>query len=409
MRRLFVLLAGLAVVAALWAPAGVRAQETGVVEGRVVNATPDGPPIGAIPLTLRTFRRMTQESETLGRTDAQGRFRFEGLEVHPDIRYFVQAGYQNVAYRSRAIDLVREPGPVEVSVWETTTADAGIFIRRASIAVPESQPQQGFVTFLEVVTVVNESGRTFVGSLFTDPQAGGSVRLPLPDGVVNVSLGHGFEPDGARAAPGGMIGLAPLPPGEQELVFTYAVPYTETALTLRRLYAYRVDSVQVVLPASGPRAASASLELVGPVDIEGRPHVLLTGGRIAPGDVLALRLSELPRFVSLRDGGPSLDTALRGAVVGAMAVALATALSYAIVVRRRRHPGLPGYVGISLAGLDALERERHELVAALAELEDRRETDRVGQPDYERLRFRQRGRLTDVLMLIREQTGEGVA
>ncbi|MEE9285697.1 MAG: hypothetical protein V3V35_08235 [Dehalococcoidia bacterium] len=401
MRRLVFLALAAALAWPLLVPSGAVAQDVGVIEGRVVNGTPGGPDPGPVPLSLLKFRRMTQESEVFGQADAQGQFRFEGLEVDPDVRYFVQAGYRDVAYRSPAVDLAGAPGPVEVQVFETTTSDAEISIRRASVAIPRIESEIGLITVLEVVTFVNEGDRTYVGNLFTTLQDGGVVRIPLPASAVDVSLGHGFGPEGVQPALGGMIGQTPFPPGELELVYAYGLPYTETEATLRKLYFYPVRDVTVLVPEGGPQPTSPDLEFQGIVDVGGTPQMLLTRGSMAPGDTFTLRLTNLPRFAAIGDGGISLDSALRYTGVALLFLVVGAVITYTIVARRRRLA--PAGVALDLG---ELERERADLVTSLAELEEAHEGGVIADDEYQRLRRRQRNRLTDVLMLMRESSGE---
>lgn len=404
MRGLLLLVLGVGLALPFAEGAVVDAQNTGIIEGRIVNGTAGGPAIGSVPVSLLKFRRMTQEGEALGRTDAQGRFRFEGLEVDGDVRYFVQAGYEDVAYRSTVVDLNQGPGNVEVTVYETATTPDAVSIRRASIAVPQVDSSMGVIAVLEIVTFVNSADRTYVGNLFMDASNGGVLRIPLPEDAFDVNIGHGFGPEGVRPAPGGMISLTPLPPGEQELVYTYGIPYTETKTALRKLYAYPVKSVTVLVPASGPQVSAQNLETIGPVDISGTSNILMTGSGLKPGDVLTLNITGLPRFAAInRGGGPSLDTALRGTAVALLALVVIAAVAYARIIRRRR------LAPAGVADLGELERERKSLVASLADLEEQKALGRVTEDEYERARRRQRGRLTDILLLLNEHSGEPVA
>ncbi len=401
MRRLALIALAVALALAVLLPAGAVAQDTGVIEGRVVNATPGGADPGPVPLSLLKFRLMTQESELLGRADADGRFRFEGLEVDPDVRYFVQAGYQDVAYRSPAVDLAGAPGAVEVRVFETTTSDSEISIVRASVAIPRVESERGIIAILEVVTFFNSSDRTYVGNLFTDPGEGGVVRIPLPPAAVDVSLGHGFGPEGVVAGQGGMIGQTPFPPGELELVYAYGLVYTETEATLTKLYFYPVRDITVLVPEDGPRLASAELELQGIVEVGETTQVLLTRGRLEPGDTFTLDLTELPRFAAIGNRSVWLDSAFRYAGLALLAIMMGAVGAYAIVIKRKRLAP----VGVA-ADLGDLGREREALVASLAGLDAARDDGNISDDEYGRLRRAQRNRLTDVLMLIGEHSGE---
>ena len=227
------------------------------------------------------------------------------------------------------------------------------------------------------------------------------VRIPLPPAAVDVSLGHGFGPEGVVVGTGGMIGQTPFPPGELELVYAYGLVYTETEATLTKLYFYPVGDVTVLVPEDGPRPTSADLELQGTVEVGETTQVLLTRGRLAPGDTFTLELTELPRFAAIGDRSVWLDSAFRYAGVALLFVIMGAIGAYAIVIKRKRLAP----VGLA-ADQGDLERERKALVASLADLDAARDDGNISDEEYGRLRRARRNRLTDVLMLISEYSGE---
>ena len=383
------------------APAPEAAAEStfdGVIEGRIVNGTEDGGEAGSAPLSLLTFRRMTREEERFGQADSQGRFRFEGLEVHSDMRYFVQAGYGDVAYRSPAVQIFPDaPSFTEVVAWETTTSDADIVIDRASVAIAALDEDVGLIGILEVVTLENQGDRTYVGDLFEDPESGGAARISLPANALDVNLGHGFGPDGFAAVPGGVINKAPVLPGPSEMIYGYTIPYTGTTAALERRYLYTARSVTVLMPDDLGALSSPQLEAIGPVEVSGEPHTLFTASDLPAGQVFELQLSELPLFRDLSGGGLQFDTALRYAAVAALGLIAAGALLF--VLRRRSGGGLSAPIA---AGPSALARERTDLVEALAGLDADFAAGRVPQAEYDRRRYAGKRRLVDVTLLMAE-------
>ena len=380
---------------------GAAAESTfdGVIEGRIVNATEGGGEAGSAPLSLLTFRRMTREEERFGQADSQGRFHFEGLEVHSDMRYFVQAGYQDVAYRSPAVQIFPgAPSFTEVVVWETTTSDADIVIERASVAIPSLDENIGLLGVLEIITLQNEGDRTYVGDLFEDPVNGGAARISLPDNALDVNLGHGFGPDGFAAVPGGVINKAPVLPGPSEMIYGYTVAYTGTTAALERRYLYTARSVTVLMPDDVGALNSPQLEAVGPVEVSGEPHTLFTASDLPAGQVFELRLSDLPLFRDLSGGGLDFDSALRYVAVAVLGLVAAGAL--ALALRRRAGAGLAA--DLNAAAPSALARERAGLVESLAALDAGFAAGQVPQAEYDRRRYAGKRRLVDVTLLLAE-------
>ena len=389
----------LAASVVFWGEAA-HAEGPGVIEGLVVNGTPGGPPIGSIPVSLRSFRDNTQVEELVAETDPEGRFRFEELEVSPGVLYFVLAGYQDVAYSSEAIDLSEEPAFLELPVFETTTSDVEVSIQTALIEIARPDPSAGIVAVSERVTFVNGGGRTYVGDLFTNPESGGVLRIPMLEDAFGFNLGHGFGPEGVLAAPGGFVGMTPIPPGETVLIYGYSLSYIGGELSFDRRYAYPVGDFFVLIPEGAAEPSGPGLTLLGPIEFGGNPFLVLEGQEIALGEGVSVTLSGLPN-PSL-GGGLSLDTALRGTAIGLMALLVVGLALYAIVARRRQP--LPAG-GDGLAELHALDEERLALISSIAELDDSLEAGQLGGEEYERPRRRRKQRLIDVMLLISERSG----
>ena len=410
-RRAIVLAAAAAILIVASAPltAGAQSAEPtrapsestfdGVIEGRIVNGTGDGGEPGSAPLSLLTFRRMTREEERFGQADSQGRFRFEGLEVHSDMRYFVQAGYDDVAYRSPAVQIFPgAPSFTEVVAWETTTSDADIVIDRASVAIAALDEEVGLIGVLEIITLDNQGDRTYVGDLFEDPANGGAARISLPANALDVNLGHGFGPDGFTAVPGGVINKAPVLPGESEMIYGYTIPYTGTTAALERRYLYTARSVTVLMPDDLGALNSPQLDAVGPVQVSGEPHTLFTASDLPAGQVFELQLSDLPLFRDLSGSGLDFDTALRYAAVAVLGLIAAGAA--ALLLRRRRAAAFATPAGPSTP--TGLARERADLVESLAALDSSFAAGNVSQEEYERRRYASKRRLVDVSLLMAE-------
>ena len=391
-----------------------RAQESGVIEGQVLNATPGGEAVGAIPLLVQRWRGQSNqegvpdvslalEAENLISSDDQGRFRIGGLESASNIRYIIQAGFQDVAYRTGPIRVDQGPASVEITVFETTTDDRDISIRRASIAIPTVDAGQGLVGILELLSFVNAGDRTYVGDLGSDSEQSGVVWIPLPANALDINLGHGFGPDGFTTFDGGVINRAPLLPGETEMIIAYAIPYAETQAFMKKRYLYRVDSMSVLIPEELGRVSSPHLDMIGPVSIDGIPNLLLNGGTIPPGQEVSLTISDLPRFAIPGGDGPSMEAILRIAVIALIAAAAIAIVQYARV-QRGQHRAL---AKASIHLQNSLEDERQALVLNIAQLDADLEAGHIAHADHERLRDQRKQRLIDVLQLLQQQDSAG--
>ena len=114
----------------------VMAQDTGYVEGQIVNQTPGGDAPANLPVTLVTYKGMSMEGTEETTTDATGAFRFENLSTAEDNIYQVVVEYKGVNYVTDF--LVFDNGqipPVTMNVYETTTNGDGIHIERSHLII----------------------------------------------------------------------------------------------------------------------------------------------------------------------------------------------------------------------------------------------------------------------------------
>ena len=393
------------------------AQDAGVLEGIVSNGT-TGELVPGATILLRVFQRMTQIDTRQALADGQGRFRFEGLPVESTIRYIPTTTHEGIEYTTeRAIDPTAPQGPVELMVYETTESDEAVSILRAAIAVPSVDNETALIQVLEVITFVNRGNRAYVGELFSDDPEGGVLRVPLPPDALDLSHDREtFGPGGPIRTPNGILGRLPVPPGELVVVYAYKLPFTTDTRTMERTFAYPVETATFLISTEGPRPNSDRLTDVTTADVNGVLNFRLSGEDIVPGEPVDITLTGLPEILlpapdpgapglggQTGNGGVALDTALRGMGIGIMAVLAVGVALYTMRGRRKQlAPARHGATGAATEG-EALEAERQELLAVLAELDDASEAGRIPGIEYERARRTAKQRLMDIMLLIKER------
>ena len=157
------LLAALAVL--LWPEAAFvsgQAEEMSI-EGRVVNATRGGAGVDGTVVSLHQRSGGASPSHTVeATTDAEGRFRFDGVPYDPNAAYGLSTTYQGAIY---VLDLDMssgEPGPVVLEVYDASDDDSALSASLASVLFASADPSMGNLSVLEIVTIVNRSDRTYV-------------------------------------------------------------------------------------------------------------------------------------------------------------------------------------------------------------------------------------------------------
>lgn len=241
-----------------------------------------------------------------------------------------------------------------------TDPDAAITARTAHIVV-SPQPEIGAVGVIEVWVIRNETDRTRVAG-----PSGFTLRFELPLGAQSISVR-----DPSRQVPATLDGLLlsisdPFPPGEREVVIDYVMPYSDGEFELNRVAPLPTDELRLLVMGEGAVVESPDLPDLSTSDFSGQPVAIASGGGLAAGAPVRVRVTGLPAAGSAAPGAamplraPPLDQRLLPAM--ALIVALAggiVALNYS----NRTNPGRDR----RYARQAAVERER--VLAALAELD----------------------------------------
>jgi hypothetical protein len=357
----------------------------------VVNGTQGGAEIGAgIAVNLHIFDASLEEQILTAETDADGRFRFDGLDTTPALEYWVEAIYLDVAYGSE--DLMQFADgqtalEATVTVHETTEDDAGVQLDLVHIFAE---------SFGEVMRVSethlfgSTEDRTYIG-VENDDGWRETVFIPVPAGTVGFALGEGFAEDRFVTVDGGLIDSEPVRPGTlmSEVRFSYHLMASTKPIVLERSFAYPVTSLTVLVAQPGLLLASEQLESMGTQLIQDRQYEIFTGRIMDPSAPVVFE------FTQVAGAGDSLDTGgMPGAQVpsggttpgsqnlllwfgiGLALAAVAGVVVYAATARRpasRRVVSDPG---------PAFDPKAREMIARLADLEDAYETGELDEETY---------------------------
>ena len=289
-----VALAALA-LAVIW-PAGgtvahAQAEDSArVVEGTVVNGT-----AGAhLPdeLTVVLHKEGAARHDHLETsTDAEGRFRFEGIAFEPDLLYGVTVKHQAALYGTD-LDLSQgSPAPVSLTVFEATDADTSLGVSAASILLAQADVVTQMMWALEIVKIVNDTDRTYVPG--RGPMS--LLRFGLPPGAESLQVDTGLLGADVLQVDRGFALTASVPPGEHEVMYAYRFPYFGNEATLSRSFPYGAANLRVLAPYEIAQLASQELEGPEAVTIGSRPYQLLTGADLPRGSRITLELGGLPR------------------------------------------------------------------------------------------------------------------
>ncbi len=237
------------------APAYAQGQAEGTITGQVVNGTGGGSSVADVEITLLTYIDDALADTTAARTDDEGNFRFDGIDL--ENKYIVAANYMDVDYyypvefESEAVN-----AHVQVNVCDATASDdlirVGITHKIVTIEAENLQ-------ITEFLWLVNDGDRTYV-------RTDGVLDFTLPEGAFGFAAPQELMIDFQPMENNVVTYLVPFPPGERQLVYSYKLPKPDSnEIDITLAIDYPTDSVEIMVRGEGIEVSVSQLAPAEPV------------------------------------------------------------------------------------------------------------------------------------------------
>jgi len=328
-----------------------RAQTTGAIAGRVVNGTAGGPAAGSgLAVVLHVTEGETELAPLQATTDGQGGFRFEALDTDPELAYWPEVTYLDVAYSSSQSYSFAE-GKTELeaalTVYETTADDGSVRVDSVHM-IAESFEQ--VLRISEVHVFGNVGDRSYVGQV--NEASGGkrvSVFLPVPDNAVGLAFPDDATGERFVQVEGGIWDTQAVPPGADTSVvrFSYHLLVEGAPVPLVREFTYPVTTLNVLVVEPGLALRGDQLLAGEPVTFQDKNYDVYQAEGLGPDTPLSIAL--IPSAASESTTLPSSAGTAAGALpakqgqqevlkwlgLGLAVLAAAGAVVYPLVTRPR--------------------------------------------------------------------------
>lgn len=382
----------------------VNAQATGngKIEGQITNNTKDAKPDSAanLDVTLVTVpMNATTMVTTTGKADASGKFSFSNLETISTTRYFVTTNYGGVDYFS---DLLTFSSPqsttlaATIPIYESTDDPSVVKVTQTHIVFDVQTP---WLAVQEIIAVENKSDRVYVG------KASGPHRMTMTVPLLPKAIDIQFDDPNIQSTV--LVGdsvltyTLPIGPGQDQIVFQYAVPYAppnyEMALTLP----YGSDKFGMYMPDVGATITSAQLQTApNPMgSTPGAPKFLaMSGSNFSAGTTIKATINNLPSTPvsgTVQSGNTTTTPAVVDnnsqiiglAVLGVAAIAAIGLLAYPLIRRRSERA--------TAEVVSASNTERMDLLQQIADLDDDHESGKVTDAEYQEKRAALKAKLVE--------------
>lgn len=366
-------------------PGAVLAAETGdgAIEGKLINGTTGGGSVADQEVTLKTYRNDAELASAMARTDAEGRFAFEGLATSSDYSYQVTLIYQQAEYTGDRISFsAGEMGKsVEITVYDATTGDEAVKVSTAHTVI---YAEQGNLRVSEYLVVANDSDRTYIGGRELSPGVRETLVFALPADATGLEVGGSLMSCCIYNNEGGFVDSMAVLPGTKELVYSYDISYKGAEYAFSGRVNYPTDDYHLLVQSPNVLVSGVRLVQAEPVTIEGIQFNHFSGGNLASGDMVTAQISGLPKSAN--------QSSLLWVLLALAVLGSGFALFY-LRRRQRPHPVRVSYV-----------RQEESLLAELARLDDEFEDGRIAEEVYRRVRAQKKAQLAKLMQGVKESS-----
>ena len=204
-------------------------------------------------------------------TDEAGKFRFDSPPPPPGERLGVSLQYKGAVYGEIVGIVDGLTLPVAITVYDSSNDELLIEASSASLLFARVDRATQTLWALEIVKLVNDSDLTYI------PGSGPMdlLRFGLPPDADNLTVDTGLIGADVLQVDRGFAVVAPVPPGEHEVMYAYSFPYDGEELDLTKSLLYGAAGLRILVPEEvGGLSGAGEIERV---TIGERPYRVLTG------------------------------------------------------------------------------------------------------------------------------------
>ncbi len=361
--------------------------DVGIIQGKIINSTPNGSSAAGLKITLYTFLNGQEINSTDGQTDTLGSFMFQDLSVQPDHTYQIGLFFNKAEYFSEPVGFTdnETTKSIDLFVYDSNTSDEAIRILTGHTVIYITQ---GSLQIKEYYVFTNDSDRTYVGVGETDDEKNRETLIfSLPDKATEVHLTAGLIERFIKDINNGFADTLPFLPGDKEVAFSYVIDYSSDDYTFSQRINYPTNEFHILIQEGNIKATSDQLNLIESLTIEDNRFMHFTGTNISKGTDLTIHLSGL----SKANKSSILDSDNQQYLIWLiLLVILAGGFSfvYILLKKRRVRP---------VTSAKGLDTDRQRLLAEIAQLDDDFEDNKISEEVYRQRRAEKKAQLTALI------------
>ena len=300
-------------------------------------------------------------------------FEFTDLIHEEGVRYRLAWEYQGVT-DSIFLEDEAAPANLPIVIHEATNSLENIRVSAHATIVPTVAGSDRLMGVLDLVTLRNDGDRTFIPDP-TNPGFTGlnMVRFSLPEGYQELAV-DSVLPQGQLLEIGtGFAMTNPVPPGEHEILYSYAINYSGDSMNFTRSLAFGADEVRVLVPPELGTVVGEGLAKTRTTELGDITYAEYAGSGYEPGFKMNFAIEDLPQpgfFKRMNESIPGGDVVVFGFPF-LIAAAMAGLVVYVLATNRRRR-----------LVLAVSPTERMDILQRIVELDERLEAGEIDDIEH---------------------------
>ncbi|MDP7484691.1 MAG: hypothetical protein QF476_01360 [Dehalococcoidia bacterium] len=352
---------------------------------RILGKVSNGTEGGVLPVDLRVIlmsidlaNNQIIEQETTS-VDEDGIFRFSNLVSRSglDYRVIVNGGSYTPSVEMAAVENWQN---VRINIYDETTSLDEVSVSSYVMMIPTIDARSRQLGVLTVIDVNNTGDEIWVPDI-TNPELSGLdlLRFNLPVGFTDLSIESELPTGNILEIDSGFALTNPVPPGEFAILISYILPYEGDNFDFNLKLPYGADQVRMLLPDEGGSVSADGFSTAKSIVVAERVFNQYEGDDYAAETDLVVGFSGLPQPTL----GQTVSDFFDGrtyviVIIWIVGVALLAIFGYAMYSSRKPS---------NRSDQDDYEMvARSEVVAEIAEIDQKYEDGSLGEDEYNQKR-----------------------
>ena len=224
-------------------------------------------------------------------TDNNGEFKIENILTSNSL-ILINFSYDNIDY-SQPAELTDSAENIQIKVYEQKSDYSEISIKSQSMIIVDVDPSNEILSIMEMVNIHNPTQYTII----PDSESVMSLlRFSLPEQYFDLDIQSSLPIGNAIEVNKGFGMTNPIPPGTNEIIYSYRIIYDKKPYQINRKVSYPIDNLLVLIPdgISSINSASSAFSEQGIANIGSRNYNQYEFGEFKNADTIDIIFDDLP-------------------------------------------------------------------------------------------------------------------